>query len=173
MKNAETKAKRIRENFWDTVNAPYEDRELALWMKIVFGFIWAISILNGIFYGARASYLIALGIMVALLFGNIAVWRRHYHRWIDVVTFTLLSIPIFYVYYHASIGYFSVLFPMLFSCGIVFILGIRNSFVINLFYLAAVILCFRFDLNASAADIYGENVALRFPYLYVCFVLMA
>lgn len=73
MKNAETKAKRIRENFWDTVNAPYEDRELALWMKIVFGFIWAISILNGIFYGARASYLIALGIMVALLFGNIAV----------------------------------------------------------------------------------------------------
>lgn len=51
MKNAETKAKRIRENFWDTVNAPYEDRELALWMKIVFGFIWAISILNGIFYG--------------------------------------------------------------------------------------------------------------------------
>ncbi len=67
MKNAETKAKRIRENFWDTVNAPYEDRELALWMKIVFGFIWAISILNGIFYGVRASYLIALGIMVALL----------------------------------------------------------------------------------------------------------
>ena len=143
MKNAETKAKRIRENFWDTVNAPYEDRELALWMKIIFGFIWAISILNGILYGAPVSYLLAMGMMVALLAGNIAVCRRHYRRWIDVVTFTLLSIPIFYVYYHASIGYFSVLFPMLFSCGIVFILGIRNSFVINLFYLAAVILCFQ------------------------------
>ena len=75
MKNAETKAKRMRENFWDTVNVPYEDRELALWMKIVFGFIWAISILNGIVYGARASYLIVLGIMVALLSGNIAVCR--------------------------------------------------------------------------------------------------
>lgn len=173
MKSAETKAKRNRDNFWNTVSIPYEDRELALWMKIIFGFIWAISILNGILYGAPVSYLLAMGMMVALLAGNIAVCRRHYRRWIDVVTFTLLSIPIFYVYYHASIGYFSVLFPMLFSCGIVFILGIRNSFVINLFYLAAVILCFRFDLNASAEDIYGENVALRFPYLYVCFVFMA
>ena len=115
MKNAETKAKRIRENFWDTVSIPYEDRELALWMKIIFGFIWAISILNGILYGAPVSYLLAMGMMVALLAGNIAVCRRHYRRWIDVVTFTLLSIPIFYVYYHASIGYFSVLFPMLFS----------------------------------------------------------
>ena len=160
MKSAETKAKRNRDNFWNTVSIPYEDRELALWMKIIFGFIWAISILNGILYGAPVSYLLAMGMMVALLAGNIAVCRRHYRRWIDVVTFTLLSIPIFYVYYHASIGYFSVLFPMLFSCGIVFILGIRNSFVINLFYLAAVILCFRFDLNASAEDIYGENVAL-------------
>lgn len=35
------------------------------------------------------------------------------------------------------------------------------------------ILCIRFDLNASAEDIYGKNVALRFPYLYVCFVFMA
>ena len=139
MKSAETKAKRNRDNFWNTVSIPYEDRELALWMKIIFGFIWAISILNGILYGAPVSYLLAMGMMVALLAGNIAVCRRHYRRWIDVVTFTLLSIPIFYVYYHASIGYFSVLFPMLFSCGIVFILGIRNSFVINLFYLAAVI----------------------------------
>ena len=165
MKSAETKAKRNRDNFWNTVSIPYEDRELALWMKIIFGFIWAISILNGILYGAPVSYLLAMGMMVALLAGNIAVCRRHYRRWIDVVTFTLLSIPIFYVYYHASIGYFSVLFPMLFSCGIVFILGIRNSFAINLFYLAAVILCFRFDLSASAESIYGENVALRFPYL--------
>ena len=173
MKSAETKAKRNRDNFWNMVSIPYEDRELALWMKIIFGFIWAISILNGILYGAPVSYLLAMGMMVALLAGNIAVCRRHYRRWIDVVTFTLLSIPIFYVYYHASIGYFSVLFPMLFSCGIVFILGIRNSFVINLFYLAAVVLCFRFDLSASAESIYGENVALRFPYLYICFVLIA
>lgn len=173
MKSAETKAKRNRDNFWNTVSIPYEDRELALWMKIIFGFIWAISILNGVLYGAPVSYLLAMGMMVALLAGNIAVCRRHYRRWIDVVTFTLLSIPIFYVYYHASIGYFSVLFPMLFSCGIVFILGIRNSFVINLFYLAAVILCFRFDLSASAESIYGKNVALRFPYLYICFVLIA
>lgn len=153
MKSAETKAKRNRDNFWNTVSIPYEDRELALWMKIIFGFIWAISILNGILYGAPVSYLLAMGMMVALLAGNIAVCRRHYRRWIDVVTFTLLSIPIFYVYYHASIGYFSVLFPMLFSCGIVFILGIRNSFAINLFYLAAVILCFRFDLSASAESL--------------------
>ena len=33
MKSAETKAKRNRDNFWNTVSIPYEDRELALWMK--------------------------------------------------------------------------------------------------------------------------------------------
>ena len=58
MKSAETKAKRNRDNFWNTVSIPYEDRELALWMKIIFGFIWAISILNGILYGAPVSYLL-------------------------------------------------------------------------------------------------------------------
>ena len=69
MKSAETKAKRNRDNFWNTVSIPYEDRELALWMKIIFGFIWAISILNGILYGAPVSYLLAMGMMVALLAG--------------------------------------------------------------------------------------------------------
>ena len=142
MKNAETKAKRIRENFWDTVNAPYEDRELALWMKIVFGFIWAISILNGIFYGVRASYLIALGIMVALLFGNIAVCRRHYRRWIDVVTFTLLSIPIFYVFTTRALGTSVYCSRCCFPAGIVFILRESKQFsIINPFHLAAMIRC--------------------------------
>ena len=110
MKNAETKAKRIRENFWDTVNAPYEDRGIGTLDENYIQFIWAISIFKRHSLRCAGVYLLAMGMMVALLAGNIAVCRRHYRRWIDVVTFTLLSIPIFYVYYHASIGYFSVLF---------------------------------------------------------------
>ena len=172
MKSAETKAKRNRE-LLGYGQYSYEDRELALWMKIVFGFIWAISILNGIFYGAPVSYLLAMGMMVALLCWQYCGLSEALPQMDRCGDIHVAQHSDFFMYYHASIGYFSVLFPMLFSCGIVFILGIRNSFVINLFYLAAMILCFRFDLNASAEDIYGENVALRFPYLYVCFVFMA
>ena len=165
--------KKYANEFLQTIKCPYEDQILAFWMKIVFGFIWAISIPNGILYGASWDYLVALAVMVALLAGNMLICRKHYRRWIDVVTFLILSIPVFYVYYHASVEYFSVMFPLIFSCAIVFVLGIRNSIPINLVYLAAVILCFRVNVNASAKNIYGENVTLRFPYLFICIVLCA
>lgn len=39
-----------------------------LLVKVVFGFIWAISIPNGIIYGAPDDYIISLIIMVTVLF---------------------------------------------------------------------------------------------------------
>ena len=38
-------------HIWEVIMCPYEDKSLAFWIKVVFGFIWAISIPNGIVYG--------------------------------------------------------------------------------------------------------------------------
>ena len=35
-------------HIWEVIVCPYEDKSLAFWIKVVFEFIWAISILNGI-----------------------------------------------------------------------------------------------------------------------------
>ncbi len=152
---------------------PYEDMSLAFWIKIVFGFIWAISIPNGIMYGAPKDYIITLSIMVTILLINIIVSLFYYRTWIDAIVCVILSIPVFYVYYHASIGYFSVMFSLIFACGIVFMLGIRNSIVLNFLYLIMVIVCFRLNVTVSAKFIYGDTIALRFPYLFICFVLIS
>lgn len=62
-----------------------------------------------------------------MLLLNIAVSRKNYRTWVDVAAFIIIAIPVFFVYYHACIGYFSVFFHC-FSSVAVFILGIRNSF---------------------------------------------
>lgn len=38
-------------HIWEVIVCPYEDKSLAFWIKVVFEFIWAISIPNGIVYG--------------------------------------------------------------------------------------------------------------------------
>ena len=69
-------------HIWEVIVCPYEDKSLAFWIKVVFEFIWAISIPNGIVYGAPDDYIIALIIMVTVLFINIMVSRFYYRTWI-------------------------------------------------------------------------------------------
>ena len=160
-------------NVCEVIMCPYKDKNLAFWIKVVFGFIWAASIPNGIVYGAPADYIISLTLMVTVLFINIVVSRYYYRTWIDAIVCIILSIPVSYVYYHASIGYFSVMFSMIFACGIVFVLGIRYSMVLNFVLIIVMFVCFRFDIEASAKFIYGDNITLRFPYLFICFVFIS
>ena len=65
------------------------------------------------------------------------------------------------------------MFSMIFACGIVFVLGIRNSIVLNFVFLIMVIVCFRLNVDMSAKFIYGDNITFRFPYLFICFVLIS
>lgn len=147
-------------HIWEVIMCPYEDKSLAFWIKVVFGFIWAISIPNGIIYGAPDDYIISLIIMVTVLFINIMVSRFYYRTWIDAIVCIILSIPVFYVYYHASIGYFSVMFSMIFACGIVFVLGIRNSIVLNFVFLIMV----KYSLQGTTQGngLTGADMPVRF-----------
>ena len=164
--------KKLR-NFRDIVLCPYEDEQLAAWIKLVFGMIWAISIPNGLIYGASMEYQIALMVMVGVLALDMWIERKHRSMWLDTVVFMLLCLPVFFVYYHALIGSFSVMFLLIYACGIVFVLGIGRSIVINLAYLLAIFIGFRWNADSPVRELYGENIALRFPYLFVCMVLMA
>lgn len=165
--------KKKLQNFRDIVLCPYEDEQLAAWIKLVFGMIWAISIPNGLIYGASMEYQIALMIMVGVLVLDMWIGRKHRSMWLDTVVFMLLCLPVFFVYYHALIGSFSVMFLLIYACGIVFVLGIGRSIVINLAYLLAIFIGFRWNADSPVRELYGENIALRFPYLFVCMVLMA
>ena len=114
--------KKKLQNFRDIVLCPYEDEQLAAWIKLVFGMIWAISIPNGLIYGASMEYQIALMIMVGVLALDMWIGRKHRSTWLDTVVFMLLCLPVFFVYYHALIGSFSVMFLLIYACGIVFVL---------------------------------------------------
>ena len=161
------------QNVWRVLTCPYEDEKMALWMKIVFAGLWVVSIPNGLFFHAAGDYQMVIAYMAILLVVNLIVCRKHYHRWIDFVTSALLMLGVFYVYFHASIGYFSVMFPLLFSCVMVFLLGIRNSILLNLISLFTILFGMRMRPDSVAQRLYGENVYLRFPYFYICIVLIA
>ena len=171
------KQKQRQTEYWKNrlrvVSCPHQDQKMAFWMKSIFAVLWLISIPNGIFFHASRDYLIVLSYLTSVLLINLFVCRHHYHRWIDVVTAACLLVGVFYVFFHVSIGYFSVMFPLLYSCIAVFMLGIRNSVLLNLVSVSAIIYCFRVDPNMVARKLYGENVTLRFPYLYICIVLIA
>ena len=171
--NAYTKENKSNIHFFDVILCPYEDQTLAFFMKLAFTFIWAISIPNGLLYGASTDYIIALAVMVAALILNILFCHICYRRWIDFITFFILYLPVFYVFFHANIGYFSVMFSLIFSCGVVFILGIRNSLLINLCSFITIIVCFRLHTDCPTRLLYGDNIALRFPYLFICFVVIS
>ena len=171
------KQKQRQTEYWKNilrvVSCPHQDQKMAFWMKSIFAVLWLISIPNGIFFHASRDYLIVLSYLTSVLLINLFVCRHHYHRWIDVVTAACLLVGVFYVFFHVSIGYFSVMFPLLYSCIAVFMLGIRNSVLLNLVSVSAIIYCFRVDPNMVVRKLYGENVTLRFPYLYICIVLIA
>ena len=171
------KQKQRQTEYWKNilrvVSCPYQDQKMAFWMKSIFAVLWLISIPNGIIFHASRDYLIVLSYLTSVLLINLFVCRHHYHRWIDVVTAACLLVGVFYVFFYACIGYFSVMFPLLYSCIAVFMLGIRNSVLLNLVSVSAIIYCFRMDPNMVARKLYGENVTLRFPYLYICIVLIA
>lgn len=171
----DTKAKftDTRTGFIDILMCRYEDEHLALWMKIVFCFIWIVSIPNGLIYGVDTDYIMALFSIILMLLLNIAVSRKNYRTWVDVAAFIIIAIPVFFVYYHACIGYFSVFFPLFFSSVAVFILGIRNSFFINIICSVIILICSRTYGKMSVRHIYGDNVTLRFPYIYVCIILIS
>ena len=65
----DTKAKftDTRTGFIDILMCRYEDEHLALWMKIVFCFIWIISIPNGLIYGVDTDYIMALFSIILIL----------------------------------------------------------------------------------------------------------
>ena len=71
----DTKAKftDTRTGFIDILMCRYEDERLALWMKIVFCFIWIVSIPNGLIYGVDTDYIMALFSIILMLLLNIAV----------------------------------------------------------------------------------------------------
>ncbi len=171
--NAHTKENKSNIHFFDVILCPYEDQTLAFYMKLAFTFIWAISIPNGLLYGASSDYMIALAVMVTILILNMLFSHICYRRWIDFITYFILCLPVFYVFFHANIGYFSVMFSLIFSCGIVFILGIRSSLIINLFSFITIIVCFRLHTDTATRLLYGDNIALRFPYLFICFVVIS
>ena len=171
--NAHTKENKSNIHFFDVILCPYEDQTLAFYMKLAFTFIWAISIPNGLLYGASSDYIIALTVMVTVLILNMLFCHICYRRWIDFITYFILCLPVFYVFFHANIGYFSVMFSLIFSCGVVFILGIRSSLIINLFSFITIMFCFRLHTDSTTRLLYGDNIALRFPYLFICFVVIS
>ncbi len=171
--NAHTKENKSNIHFFDVILCPYEDQTLAFYMKLAFTFIWAISIPNGLLYGASSDYIIALTVMVTVLILNMLFCHICYRRWIDFITYFILCLPVFYVFFHANIGYFSVMFSLIFSCGVVFILGIRSSLIINLFSFITIMFCFRLHTDFTTRLLYGDNIALRFPYLFICFVVIS
>lgn len=161
------------EKIWEVLICPYEDKSLAFWMKVVFGFIWSISMVVAKIYKTDNEYFLALACTVILLVLNM-IWNRYYQKnWLDILTFSVLCVEVFIVFFRGYIGYFSVLFPLLFSCGVVFILGIRGSLLINLVSLGIIFSAFRYQVPWEVASLYGYNVALRFPYLYICILLIA
>lgn len=103
---------------------------------------------------------------------NIAISAKNYNIWIDFITLALVSIQVYGIFFSAYIKAFSVMYPVFFSCSVVFILGIKYSFFINFVCTSSIIYCCRINKNHMMIDMYGENVVLRLPYLFICMLLI-
>lgn len=151
---------------------PYEDKMLALWVKLAFWLVWLINIPAGIIYGASFQYIAYVLSIVFAIGINIAISAKNYNIWIDFITLALVSIPVYGIFFSAYIKAFSVMYPVFFSCSVVFILGIKYSFFINFVCISSIIYCCRINKNHMMIDMYGENVVLRLPYLFICMLLI-
>lgn len=151
---------------------PYEDKMLALWVKLAFWLVWLINIQAGIIYGASFQYIAYVLSIVFAIGINIAISAKNYNIWIDFITLALVSIPVYGIFFSAYIKAFSVMYPVFFSFSVVFILGIKYSFFINFVCTSSIIYCCRINKNHMMIDMYGENVVLRLPYLFICMLLI-
>ena len=151
---------------------PYEDKMLALWVKLAFWLVWLINIPAGIIYGASFQYIAYVLSIVFAIGINIAISAKNYNIWIDFITLALVSIQVYGIFFSAYIKAFSVMYPVFFSCSAVFILGIKYSFFINFVCTSSIIYCCRINKNHMMIDMYGENVVLRLPYLFICMLLI-
>lgn len=151
---------------------PYEDKMLALWVKLAFWLVWLINIPAGIIYGASFQYIAYVLSIVFAIGINIAISAKNYNIWIDFITLALVSIQVYGIFFSAYIKAFSVMYPVFFSCSVVFILGIKYSFFINFVCISSIIYCCRINKNHMMIDMYGENVVLRLPYLFICMLLI-
>ena len=118
---------------------PYEDRLLALCVKLVFGFVWLINMLVGIVLDVGYEYDIQAALIVLIMAVNIAISVKNYNIWIDFVTFAIMSLPVYSLLFEADIEAFSIMYPVLFSCATVFVLGIKYSLPINIVCLGSII----------------------------------
>lgn len=150
---------------------PYEDRLLVLCVKLVFGFVWLINMLVGIVLDVGYEYDIQAALIVLIMAVNIAISVKNYNIWIDFVTFAIMSMPVYSLLFDADIEAFSIMYPVLFLCATVFVLGIKYSLPINIVCLGSIIYCCRFN-NADTIDIYDENIVLRLPYFFICMLLI-
>lgn len=151
---------------------PYEDKMLALWVKLAFWLVWLINIPAGIIYGASFQYIAYVLSIVFAIGINIAISAKNYNIWIDFITLALVSIQVYGIFFSAYIKAFSVMYPVFFSCSVVFIRGIKYSFFINFVCTSSIIYCCRINKNHMMIDMYGENVVLRLPYLFICMLLI-
>lgn len=151
---------------------PYEDKMLALWVKLAFWLVWLINIPAGIIYGASFQYIAYVLSIVFAIGINIAISAKNYNIWIDFIMLALVSIQVYGIFFSAYIKAFSVMYPVFFSCSVVFILGIKYSFFINFVCTSSIIYCCRINKNHMMIDMYGENVVLRLPYLFICMFLI-
>ncbi len=74
----------------------------------------------------------ALFSIILMLLLNIAVSRKNYRTWVDVAAFIIIAIPVFFCILPCVYRIFQRIFSTVFSSVAVFILGIRNSFFINI-----------------------------------------
>ena len=109
--------------------------------------------------------------IVLIMAVNIAISVKNYNIWIDFVTFAIMSMPVYSLLFDADIEAFSIMYPVLFLCATVFVLGIKYSLPINIVCLGSIIYCCRFN-NADTIDIYDENIVLRLPYFFICMLLI-
>ena len=117
------------------------------------------------------EYDIQAALIVLIMAVNIAISVKNYNIWIDFVTFAIMSMPVYSLLFDADIEAFSIMYPVLFSCATVFVLGIKYSLPINIACLVSIIYCCRFN-NADTIDIYDENIVLRLPYFFICMLLI-
>lgn len=158
--------------FMEVLMCPYEDQILASNMKVAFYLLCAANQLIGLFMSDGYDYIIDMTFLVFLLFFNIIISKKYKNLWVDVITFWIMFIPIYRIFCDGCTGEFTIILLIMYGCSAVFTLGIRDSFLINLANLAVIFIHFRFYLNSPVRKVYGENIALRFPYLYICIILI-
>lgn len=93
---------------------PYEDKMLALWVKLAFWLVWLINIPAGIIYGASFQYIAYVLSIVFAIGINIAISAKNYNIWIDFITLALVSIQVYGIFFSAYIKAFSVMYPVFF-----------------------------------------------------------